>query len=76
MWKSANNTSVSVVVKKESANKLQETVQEISDWANLNRFQLNPTNCKEMRVSFTKQPRIHAPVNVNNYFLEAVSTRS
>ena len=40
---------------------------------NLNRFQLNPRKCKEMRISFTKWPRIYVPLNVNNQLFEVVS---
>ena len=34
------------------ASEMQETVKEITDWTHLNRLQLNPTKCKEMRISF------------------------
>jgi hypothetical protein len=56
--KLAENSTVSEVVKKDGGSLLQETVQEISDWTNLNRFQLNSTKCEEM-TSFKKQPCVY-----------------
>jgi hypothetical protein len=67
MWKLAE------VVKKDGVSELQETVHEISEWTNLNRFQLNPTKCKEMIISFKKQPCIYTPLNVNNQSFEVVN---
>ena len=46
MWKFADDTTVSEVVLSDGASEMHKTVQEITDWTNLNRFQLNPTKCK------------------------------
>ena len=73
MWKFADGTTVSELVKKDGASELQETVHEISEWTNLNRFQLNPTKCKEMIISFKKQPCVYTPLNVNNQSFEVVN---
>ena len=47
MWKFVKKNPVSEVVLSNGASEMQETVQEITDWTNLNRLQLNPTKCKD-----------------------------
>ncbi|CAB3994399.1 Hypothetical predicted protein [Paramuricea clavata] len=73
MWKFADDTTVSEVAKKDGASELQGTVHELSEWTNLNRFQLNPTKCKEMIISFKKQPCVYTSLNVNNQSFEVVN---
>ena len=46
MWKLSNDSTFTEVVLSDGASETQETVQEITDWTNLNRFQLNPAKCK------------------------------
>ena len=48
----------------DGANEMQETVQ--VNWTHLSRLLLNPTKCKEVRISFVKRPLVYVPLNVNN----------
>jgi hypothetical protein len=41
-------------------------------WSNENRKQLNPDNCKELRISFTAEPRSFDPILINGKELEVV----
>ena len=62
MWKFADDTTRSEVVLSDGVSELQETVQEITDWTNLNRFQLNPKKKQSNLV-----PR-HFPSNENKFY--------
>ena len=43
-------------------------------WSSENRVQLNPDKCKELRISFSNQPRAFDPVVVDCKELDVVDT--
>ena len=73
MWKFADDTTVSEVIPKGDSSKLQETIHEIANWSRNNKFQLNPSKCKELIINFTKQSVIEDPIKMNDLPFETVS---
>lgn len=69
----ANDTTVSEVIPRAGISKLQEMISEIVNWSSENRFHLNPTKCKELRINFTKQPYEEIAVNANNQPFEVIN---
>ena len=53
---------------------LQNTVDEISDWSKETKFQLNVSECKELRINFTKQPRNDELVKIDGQYFEVVKS--
>ena len=53
---------------------LQNTVDEISDWSKETKFQLNVSECKELRIHFTKQPRNDELVKIDGQCFEVVKS--
>jgi hypothetical protein len=43
-------------------------------WSSENRVKLNPDKCKELRISFSNQPRAFDPVVVDGKELDVVDT--
>ena len=52
------------------------TMNEIQSWSNTNKFQLHPTKCKELCISFSRNKPSHDPVNVGtiNCVVESVQS--
>lgn len=74
MWKFADDTTISEVIPKTSISALQETVKQVADWSNENKFRLNSTKCKELRINFSKQPCTEVPVEINDQCFEVVKS--
>ena len=53
---------------------LQDTIQHISDWSKEKLFQLHPGKCKELTISFRKQPVKFNPIIVNGHLVESIPT--
>ena len=51
-WKFADDTTVSEIVPTFGASMLQDTVHDVLQWCNDNRFKLNSLKCKELRLDF------------------------
>ena len=51
-------------------------MNEIQSWSNTNKFQLHPTKCKELCISFSRNKPSHDPVNVGtiNCVVESVQS--
>ena len=41
---------------------LHESIKVINDWPNDNLFQLNPTKCKELCISFKRERSVEVPI--------------
>lgn len=59
MWKFADDTKISEVVKKSNYSTLQT---DISTLSRDNLFHLNPIKCKEIIISFTQPPLVYEPI--------------
>ena len=55
MRKFADDTTVSEIVPKFGASMLQDTVHDVLQWYNDNRFKLNSLKCKELRIDFRRE---------------------
>ena len=53
---------------------LQQDIDKISEWVNINHLSLNPVKCKSMMVSRKKNPTQFLPFNLNGSLLEHVDT--
>ena len=74
LWKFADDTSLSEVIPKDGVSSLQNNVEEVSKWSKDNNFQLNSGKCKELRINFTTQPSIAAPIQINGKQVETVKS--
>ena len=56
------------------ASNAQNIANKVMSWSSENRVQLNPDKCKELRISFSNQPRAFDPVVVDGKELDVVDT--
>ena len=54
--KFVDDTTVSEVVTKGITNEAQSIVNQVIEWSHVNRVELNPDKCKELRISFARNP--------------------
>ena len=73
LWKYVDDTTASEVVLQGEHSEAQLIANEILDWSNINRMQLNADKCKEIRISFARnQPELN-PITIENQIIEVVS---
>ena len=72
MWKYVDDTTIAEVIRKKEPSKLQATVDEVAKQVAQNKFQLNETKCKELRVSFSRSELELDPILINDQKLERV----
>lgn len=72
IFKYVDDTTIHEIIKKEEESAMQTSINEVSEWSNLNKFQLHPKKCKELRISFAKTPRTYAELNIANNTVEVV----
>ena len=65
-WKYVDDTTVAEEVLKNDASAMQEYVDDLSNQSLANKFQLNETKCKELRISFAKRKPDFAPIRIND----------
>ena len=73
-WKFVDDTSVSEVINKGEQGKMQSLVNAINSWCIKNDMKLNQSKCKDMIISFAKDPPKLDPIFVNNHELVPVSS--
>ena len=56
------------------SSRIQSDVEELIAKSNQNKFQLNESKCKELRISFAKSAADFAPIVINGKAIEVVST--
>ena len=64
-WKYVD-TMVAETVLKNDASSMREYVEDLSNQSLANKFQLNETKCKELRISFAKFKPDFAPIRIND----------
>ncbi|CAB4007742.1 Hypothetical predicted protein, partial [Paramuricea clavata] len=73
LWKYVDDTTASEVVLQGEHSEAQLIANEILDWSNINRMQLNADKCHEIRISFARnQPELN-PISIENQIIEVVS---
>ena len=73
VWKHADDTTTSEVVHKDEVNNAQSIADCVMEWSRGNRVHLNPSKCKELRISFAKKPAVFDPVVVYSKELKVVN---
>ena len=73
-WKFNADNTISEVILKDEESTLQETMNQVADWCNENKSQLNPIKCKELRINFTKQSHSYEPVRKIDQCLQLVKS--
>ena len=75
--KYADDTNVSEYIVGHTDNSsLQEVTDSIVDWSRRNKFQLNPSKCKEFVVSFKRNQPNFPPISINGSHIERVEKLS
>ena len=71
MMKYADDTNVSEYITDHAENSsLQEVTNSIVDWSERNKFQLNPSKCKEFVVSFKRNEPNFSPISIDESQIE------
>ena len=69
--KYADDNNVSEYITDQAENSsLQEVTNSIVDWSEINKFQLNPSKCKEFVVSFKRNEPNFSPISINESQIE------
>ena len=63
--KYVDDTTVYEVVDSRGVSQAQNAINEITQWSEINKFQLHPKKCKELRISFSRSPAIRELVSIN-----------
>ena len=74
LWKFVDDITASEVVPKGNTSKAQSIVNQVIEWSHINREQLNPDNCKELQISFSRNPVELDAVVIDRKEIEVVST--
>jgi hypothetical protein len=73
MWKFvADTTAVSEVIGKDQTSNLQNQMDILANSISSDKFQLNETRCKEMRICFGSNVNDFQPIIINNITLDIV----
>ncbi len=70
-WKYVYDTSTEIIQKGTVSN-IQLSSSELQEWSLQNRFQLNSSKCKELRIDFKREKQQFNPVMVNDQPVEVV----
>jgi hypothetical protein len=58
LWKYVDDTTMDKLIEKNQGSNIQSSVTELEAKSQHNKFQLNESKCKELRISFAKLPLI------------------
>ena len=73
LWKYVDDTTISELVDKHELSRVQSLVDELTEKAKDDKFQLNEAKCKELCISFARSERSFSPIHINNKPIEVVS---
>ena len=74
LWKYVDDSTISESILKDQASTIQSAVDTLSSWASTNKFQLNESKCKELRISFAKTNTELNPIIVNGEGIDSVTS--
>ena len=74
LWKFVDDTTTSEVVPKGNTSNAQSIVNQVIKWSRANRVQFNPDKCKELRISFARNPVELDTLIIDGNEVEVVST--
>ena len=72
MWKYVDDSTISETVQKNEVSQIQEIVDRLVKKTHEDKFQMNESKCKEIRISFAKTEKVLDPITINNSPLEVV----
>jgi hypothetical protein len=72
LWKYVDDTTMAECVPKNHTSNIQDAVTDLTTQSHANKFQLNESKCKELRISFAKCEPVFAPIIVNGNPIERV----
>ena len=72
LWQFVDDATASEILSKGSASKSQNIVDRVMQWSDENRVQLHPDKCKELRLTFSKNPTILDLLIINDKEIETV----
>ena len=72
MWKYVNDSTIAETVQKNEVSQIQEIVDRLVKKTHEDKFQMNESKCKEIRISFAKTEKVLDPITINNSPLEVV----
>lgn len=72
MWKYVDDSTFAEIIQKDEISHIQATVDDLANKSRVDKFQLNDSKCKELRISFSKSNKEFDPIMVNNTSLETV----
>ena len=74
LWKYVDDTSLAETVRKGQPGGIQVAVDDLVRQAEMDKFQLNETKCKELQISFSKSVDPFDAVTINNKPIEVVTS--
>ena len=74
MWIFVDDTTASEVIQKGNTNNAQGITDELIEWSRKNRVVLNPDKCKELRISFSRNPEAFDSVSIDDKEIEVVNS--
>ena len=63
--KYVDETTIYEEVDSREVSQAQNSINEITQWCDIYKFQLHPKKCKELRISFSRSPAIRELVSIN-----------
>ena len=69
-----DDTTASEVIQKGNASNAQGITDELIEWSRENRVVLNPDKCKELRISFARNPEAFDTVSISGNEIEVVNS--
>ena len=76
LWKYVDDITTSEDIPKNQPSQVQAVVDDLCNKSKLDKFQLNETKCKELRIGFSKAEREFSPITVSDIDLETVHKAS
>ena len=74
LWKYVYDITMSEDVPKNQPSQVQAAVDDVCNKSKLDKFQLNETKCKELRIGFSKAERKVNPITVRDIDIETVES--
>ena len=74
IWKYVDDTSIAEPVAKNQASMIQDSVNELVAMSDENKFELNESKCKEIRISFANTKADFASIIINEKAIKVVSS--
>ena len=74
LWKFVDDTTASEILPKGNVSTAQNIADHIKQWSEENRLKLHPDKCKELRISFSKDPVVLDQVILNGKEVEIVES--